>query len=87
MKSKGLKKKRSNKKTGRKDKRLGSTFYIKSMMIENAKSKNISLRDKRNLKFESRIGLKFKGELNNMNSNKSVLRESNFKRTRSLSKS
>ena len=69
LKMRESKSKKNNKKTGRKDRKPESIFFIKFSMIEREKLDNISPKNKKNYAFESKIELKWRGELASMNCN------------------
>ena len=79
MKSKDLKSKRNNKKIGKKDKKLELIFFIKYLMIDKRKLKNIKRLNNKSLDRNSLIKLKFKRESNNMKLNNKLVDMHNMK--------
>ncbi len=79
MKSKDLKSKRNNKKIGKKDKKLELIFFIKYLMIDKRKLKNIKRLNNKSLDRNSLIKLKFKRESNNMKLNNKLVEMHNMK--------
>jgi len=79
LKSKDLKSKRNNKKIGKKDKKLELIFFIKYLMIDKRKLKNIKRLNNKSLDRNSLIKLKFKRESNNMKLNNKLVEMHNMK--------
>lgn len=73
LKSRESKRKRNNRKIGRKRKRLESTFFIKSTMIEKERSDNTKRPRSKSFERNNKTSLRSKRESNNMKpSNKLV---------------
>ncbi len=79
MKSKDSKNKRNNKKIGKKDKKLELIFFIKCLMIDKRKLKNIKKPNNKSLDRNSLIKFKFKRESNNMKLNNKLVEMRNMK--------
>jgi len=81
LKTRESKSKKSNKKSGRKDRKPESISFTKFSMIEREKLDNISLKNKKNFAFASKIELKWRGELDSTSWNNRKEKEMSFNET------
>jgi len=78
LKTRESKSKKSNKKSGRKDRKPESISFTKFSMIEREKLDNIILKNKKNFAFASKIELKCREELDSTSWNNRKEKEMSF---------